>query len=224
MRFDDCSTLLDDPAVTNALLSALGIVGAPGTLPDWRCDAVVSGDSPWRGRGALRLLVREAAAAPDDAGEALMRFRVLHDWQRKCGVEGLPALTRKRVGEGWVYVLWASATVPPPCVEDKAARDAYCGEGSFLREIAHDAGVSLAVRASRRDIYANLLRKGETWYLLLASNRGMPESAHVEVDLPGDKAEWRTKELVNGEATALPLDVHLSPGEVRIYRLTHPNH
>ena len=220
------STLLDDPSATNALLRALGI-GAPKPLPGFRCIASVSEDSPWRERfpadtaEPCRILVSGAEEAPDDAGEVLMRFGIMQEWQRKAGVAGRPALTRKRVGDGWAYVFWAKKIVPPSRAgeEVKAAADVFSGEASFLGEIVRDAGVVPPVRCDRRDIYSILLRKGETFYLALASPHGMPEAANIEIDLPLPSDSYEVTEMISGESAALPLRVRLGPAEVRIYRI-----
>lgn len=202
---------LERPGETNVLLKALGVPEPEKAWHrDWYATASVGEDSPWwpRAEGdAARFAVRlrSAAKAAEGAGEVLMRFT--NDYAK-----GAPALTRKAFGKGTVYVLWAGEYIPytrerEPCWASKA----------YLAEVAADAGARLPVRAARREVAVNLLKKGEVYYLPVMSEKGCKEPVALTLDLPPGYAN--AVDLVSGERRTLPLSVTLKPNQVQIWRI-----
>ena len=200
------------PDVTNALLRAFGISSPTNVWHrDWYFNGVVTQESPWwartgGGANAFETRFRSPAAAPADAGEVLMRMR-------DPAFGGSPALTRKAYGKGCVYVLWGDHMVP-----FTHAPAELCGSKPFLAEIAADAGAPSAVRSTRRDVFANLLKKGNVYYLLTMSPNAMAAPAEIALDLP--PGYGAAVDLVSGERQSLPLRLQLKQNQVQVWRIT----
>jgi hypothetical protein len=191
------------------LLRRLGF-GAPlSEAWDVRHDLQADAAGAWADRGDLRVNVRTSFEPPQDAGEALLRR--LDD--------GVPGLTRKRVGKGRAYVLWYNAVVP----HGESGREA---SGSFFREIARDAGAALPVETSTRLFWTHLLRKGaDTWYLLVTSRDQVPDAGTIRLSLPD--GDYRVSEAITGRgfpgtsAAALAetgFETRLGYNEVQVWR------
>ena len=200
------------PDVTNALLRAFGISAPPQT---WNKDLYfvgnVSEDSPWWPRAggqkdAFSTSFRGPVAAPADAGEVLMRMSGKN-------YASSPALTRKAYGKGFVYVLWGDHYVP-----FTHADPALCASKPFLAEIAADAGAPSPVRSTRREVFTNLLRKGDTYYFLAMSPVEMSEQAEIALELPA--ACRSAVDLVSGERQTLPLKLKLGKDQVQVWRIS----
>ena len=205
------NVVLGRPDVTNALLRAFGISAPKKIWPkDWYFRGDVTPDSPWWPRAggradAFRTSLRGPVTAPDDAGETLMRMP-----QERYGAS--PALTRKAYGKGFVYVMWGDHYIPFAHGDPKLR-----ASKPFLAEIAADAGAPSPVRSTRREVLANLLKKGDAYYFLAMSYVDMPEAAEIALDLPSC---CRTAtDLVSGERQALPLRLKLGKDQVQVWRI-----
>ena len=207
---------LGRPDVTNALLRAFGISAPRQT---WHRDLYFTGDvtddSAWWPRAggradAYRTSFRSPVAAPDDAGEALMRMS-----EPRFGSS--PALTRKKCGKGFVYVMWGEHYIP-----FTHGNPELCTSKPFLAEIAADAGASLPIRSTRRDVFANLLKKGDVYYFLAMSPVDMPAAAEISLDVPPGRDGAPTPcavDLVSGERQTLPLKLKLGKDQVQVWKI-----
>ena len=205
------SVVIGRPGDTNALLRAFGI-SAPKRVwhRDWYFSGDVTADSPWWPRAggksdAYHTVFRGPAAAPDDAGEALMRMK-----EERFGSS--PALTRKQYGRGFVYVMWGDHYIPFTHTDAK-----WCASKPFLAEIAADAGAPSPLRSTRREVFMNLLEKGDAYYLLAMSPVEMPEAAEIALDLPAGYGS--AVDLVSGERQTLPLKLKLAKDQVQVWRI-----
>ena len=213
MHYHSGSTALEKPDEKFVMLRALG-VGVPETPwhPSAYADANVGELSPWSGRAggrgdAFRVRMRGPVKAPAGAGEVLMSF------EGRGQFAGSPALTRKACGKGQVYVVWCDEMIP----YTRSGDEAYKTSKPFLAEIAADAGAPLPVRSTRREVYSNLLEKGDRRYFLAMSDFDMPEAAEISLDIP---EEFRTAiDLVSGERQSLPLKVRLKTWQVQVWRI-----
>lgn len=215
MTYRTGETVLNSPGARRppvaSLLSAFGISAPKKTWHrDWYFTGDVTEDSPWWPRAggrpdAFHTVFRSPVAAPDDAGVALMRMP-----QQTYGAS--PALTRKAYGKGFVYVMWGDHYIPFTRSDPK-----FRTSKPFLAEIAADAGAPSPVRSTRREVFANLLKKGDVHYFLAMSPVDMPEAAEIALDLPSG---CRTAtDLVSGERQALPLRLKLGKDQVQVWRI-----
>ncbi len=108
---------------------------------------------------------------------------------------GRPAITVKKFGKGYVYVMWAETNVP---FQDRQGKEI---KRSYIRDIALKHGAAVPFDANSCFVWANLLQnpKNGTWYLLLMRNLkehdGTTPPTKVQVTLPEGK--YRISELIN---------------------------
>jgi len=211
MHWQVGNIVLGRPDVTNALLRAFGI-SAPTKIwhKDWYFAGDVTEDSPWWSRAdgkadAFKTSFRGPAQAPADAGEVLMRM------PKEC-FGSSPALTRKAYGKGFVYVMWGDHYIPFTHANQK-----LCASKPFLAEIAADAGAPSPVRSTRRELFTNLLKKGDVHYFLAMSPVDMSEAAEVTLDL--QPSTFSAVDLVSGERQTLPLKLKLGKNQVQVWRI-----
>ena len=205
------SVVLGRPAESNALLRAFGIPAPERPWHrDWCFDGTVTADSPWWpcAKGDETAFLTQFCSpvrAPADAGEVLMRMV-----GKNYG--SAPALTRKAFGKGFVYVMWGDHYIP-----FTRTSKPFCGSRPFLAEIAADAGAPSPIRSTRREVFSNLLKKGDTYYFLAMSNPEMRETATVELAIPSDFRN--AVDLISGERQRLPLKLKLAARQVQVWRI-----
>ncbi len=135
--------------------------------------------------------------------------------------KGKPAVTTRTFGRGQVYAFWAETNIP---LRDRQGADIT---RLYLREIAALHGAELPMETNSPYIWLNLLRDGDTWFLLVMRNEperdGKTPPSTIKLRLPA--GNYAVTELINGavsktassaELTEKGLEITLKEKEVAI--------
>ena len=204
---------VEDDSADWVLLKKFGI-GAPKKIYGW--TAKPEGVGLWKSKGLFSPSFRGVRIPGDNAGE------ILAVW--KSGGQSHPLVTRKKIGQGSVFVVWAETAVPV------AAADG--GLDSLLHSVAEMCRAYLPVQTKNRRTWINLLKhkEKEIWFLLAMRGENCensPVDDSLFVSLP--EGDYRVYERINGKGKSFimtaaglrskGIPVKLKRNEVAIFQL-----
>lgn len=160
--------------------------------------------------GAFKL--RDAWRAPSSDAEVLATFET----------SGAPALTRHRVGKGFVNVIWSNSVIPPT----------EGGGYPFFRDIADSTRVARHSDASITQLWTNLLRNpktgdhyGTVYHAAWNKTDGLALTGATFWKIP--PGDYAVTELISGRELGVKsaaglaetgVETTLGPREVAVYR------